>query len=290
MTVLAIILSSVLVMGGLRLMTLPPAGAGLFAGGALFLFLAGAAGLAAIYTRGLGGRRNLSNPVKMTLSVLAFFLMFFGVVFTLLSLAGAFNWPEFGRQTVGLALAVVAGALCQLLLMSGQTEAAQEGFYFISGEKCSPSWGPAGLRYVYEGDRNGIPVRVSVAVGSADKRGLPRYVVKVVCVIDNPHNIKLLAHVDKLANRALFSRLPKIRYIPHWRGYIVRGSPARLISDIIGPFRRATVTIFSEPYGFERLSVSGNAVRGRFVLRGAGEKYRLGDIVDGLAFFAGHFN
>jgi hypothetical protein len=146
----------------------------------------------------------LSNPVKMTLSVLAFFLMFFGVVFSLLSLAGAFNWPEFGRETAGLALAVVAGALCQLLLMSGQTEAAQEGFYFISGEKCSPRWGPSGLRYIYEGDRNGIPFRVSVAVGAADRRGLPRYVVKVACLIDNPHKIELLAHVDRLSHRPLF--------------------------------------------------------------------------------------
>jgi hypothetical protein len=70
----------------------------------------------------------------------------------------------------------------------------------------------------------------------------------------------------------------------------VRGSPARLIADMISPFRSATVSIFSDSYGFERVSVSGSAVRGRFVLCGAGEKYRLGDIVDGLAFFAGHFN
>ena len=225
-------------------MVLPPAGASLFSAGALFLSLAGAAGLAAIYTRGLGGRRNLSNPVKMTLGVLAFFLMFFGVVFTLLSLAGAFNWPESGRQTAGFALAVAAGALCQLLLMSGQTEPAQEGFY-VSGEKCVPRWGPSGLRYVYEGDRNGIPLKVSVTVGSADRRGAPRYVVKVVCLVDNPHEVELLAHVDKLSSRPLLSRLPKIRYVPHWRGYVVRGSPARLIADTLSPFRRATVTIFS---------------------------------------------
>ncbi len=290
MTGLAIVLSSVLVLGGLRLAALAPSGAGLFSAGALILALSGAAGLAAIYTRGLGGRRNLSNPVKMTLSILAFFLMFFGVILTLLSLAGAFNWPEMGRQTVGLSLAVAAGALCQLLLMSGQTEPSQEGFYFITGEKCSPRWGLAGLRHVYEGDRNGIPIRASVRAGSADKRGVPRYVVELVCLIDNPHNIELLAHVDNLASRPLFCRLPKIGYVPFWRGYVVRGAPSGLIPGIISPFRKAPVTIFSEPYGFERVSVSGNAVRGRFVLRGSGEKYRLGDIVDGLAFFAGHFN
>ena len=289
MTVLAIILSSALVLGGLRLAALSPAALSLFTAGALFLFLAGAAGLAAIYTRGLGGRRNLSNPVKMTLGVLAFFLMFSGVILSLLSVAGAFDWPEFGRQTAGFALAVTAGALCQLLLMSGPTEPVQDGFH-VTGEKCSPRWGPAGLRYIYEGDRDGIPLRASIAAGSADRRGLPRYVVKVVCLIDNPHNIELLAHVDKLSNRPLISRLPVVRYVPYWRGYIVRGSPADLIPDIIAPFRKATDTIFSDVYGFERVSVSGNAVRGRFVLHGAGEKYRLGDIVDGFAFFAGHFN
>ena len=290
MTALAIALSSVLVIGGLRLMTLPPAGANLFSVGALLLALAGAAGLAAIYTRGFGGRRNLSNVVKMTLSISAFFLMFFGVIFTLLSLAGAFNWPEMGRQTAGLVLMVAAGALCQLLLMSGQTEPAQEGLYFITGEKCSPRWGLTGLRHVYEGDRNGIPLRASVRAGAADKRGVPRYVVEIVCLIDNPHNIELLAHVDSLPGRLSLSRLPKIGYVPFWRGYVVRGAPSDLIPGIIGPFRKSPVTIFSEPYGFERVSVSGNAVRGRFVLRGSGEKYRLGDIVDGLAFFAGHFN
>ncbi len=290
MTVLAIVLSSVLIIGGLRLMTLSPAVVSLFFSGSLALTLAGIGGFAAVYVRGSGVRKRLGNVLKMVLGVLAFFLMFFGVVFALLSLAGAFNWPEFGRQTLGLALVVVAGALSQLLMMGAQTDPGQEGFYFITGEKCSPHWGFTGLRYVYEGDRNGIPIRASVRTGSADKRGIPRYVVELVCLIDNPHRIELLAHVDNLPGRLSFSRLPRIGYVPFWRGYVVRGAPSGIIPDMISPFRKSPVTIFSEPYGFERVSVSGNAVRGRFVLRGSGEKYRLGDIVDGLAFFAGHFN
>lgn len=290
MTALSLVLSLVLLIGGLRLMGQFPDGMNSFSSGAFALVLFGVFGLVSVYSRGAGRRQPLNGTLKIFLAVLAFFLMFFGVILSLLSLGGAFAWSDVGPQTLCLALMVPAGALCLLLLSDPRRDAAREVFGFATGEKFIPRWGFTGLRHVYSGDRNGIPFKASVTVGSVDKRGLTRYVVEVVCLIDNPHDLELLAYADGFPVRRGVSHLAKIPKVPYWNGYVVRGRPADVIPGIITPFRKTPVTVFSEAYGFERVRVSGNEVHGRFVLHGSGENYRLGDIVDGLAFFAGHFN
>ncbi len=283
-----LILSLAMIVGGINLLVAPPGGGFLLYAGASIMVALGSGGCLASYLKRRGAWKPLTGARRMLLGGSAFLITLFGVAMTVLS-AGDLKWSGSGFQTACFALMIIAGALSLILLLDSQREFTLEGFSFITGEPYAPRWGLTGLRHVYEGDRLGIPLRVSVTVGAPDRHGHPRYVVDVHCRIDNPFSISLLAHPDRFYGWPPAPRLPRIRRVPHWDRHVVRGAPADLVAAIIAPFRKHEHTIFSDSYGFERVRVCGDTVRGRFVLD-TGEKHRITDIVEGLVFFSGHFN
>jgi len=283
----SLILSLALMIGGVNLLVMIPGGILPYTG-ASALVLLGAAGCVATYLKRHKAWRPLTSVLKMLLGGIAFLISLFGVAMAVLS-AGDLIWSGSGFQTACFGLMTIAGAASLILLLDTQKESSREGFSFITGEPYEPRWGLAGLSHVYEGNRLGIPLKVSITVGSPDRHGAPRYVIETVCLVDNPHDIALLAHPDRFYGWPLFPRLPKIPRVPHWEHYTVRGTPADLAAGIIAPFRKHDYSIFSDAYGFERVRVSGSRVLGRFVLD-IGERHRITDIVEGLVFFSGHFN
>lgn len=283
-----LILSLALIVGGINLLVIAPAGSILARAGAGAMVLLGAGGCVAAHLT----RRRLWLPMsggrKMLLGGGAFLIALFAIGMTVLS-AGDLKWSGSGFQTACFAAMIIAAVVSLIFILDTQREFTLEGFSFITGEPYLQRWGPAGLRHVYEGDRLGIPLKVSIAVGAPDRHGKPRYVIEALCRIDNPNAISLLAYPDRFHYLPHFPHLPVIPRVPHWEHCIVRGSPSSLVAAIIAPFRKHAHTIFSDDYGFERVRVLGNKVRGRFVID-TGEKHRITDIIEGLVFFSGHFN
>ncbi len=283
-----LILSLALIVGGINLLVVIASGSILLYAGSSIMVMLGVGGCIAAYLKRRETWLPLTNTQKMLLGGGAFLITLFGVVMTVLS-AGDLSWSGSGLKTACFALIIIAGALSFILLLDSQREFTLEGFTFITGEQYVQRWSFTGLRHVYEGDRLGIPLSASITVGAPDIHGNPRYVIDVRCLIDNPHDISLLAHPDRFYGWPPAPRLPIIKRVPHWGHCVVRGTPPDLVAEIIAPFRKHVHTIFSDTYGFERVRVSGNKVRGRFVLS-TGEKYRITDIIEGLVFFSGHFN
>jgi hypothetical protein len=284
-----LILSLALIVGGINLLVAVPAGSISLYAGSFIMVTLGVGGCIASYLKRRETWQPLTSARKMLLGGSAFLISLFGVAMTVLS-AGDLKWSGSGLQTACFALMIIAGALSLILILDSQREFTLEGFSFITGEQYAQRWGLTGLRHVYEGNRLGIPLLVSISVGAPDWHGNPRYVVDALCLIDNPLNISLLAYPDRLYGwPPVIPRLPRILRVPHWGRYIVRGGPAGLVAEIIAPFRKHDYTIFSDSYGFERVRVFENKVRGRFVLD-IGEKHRITDIIEGLVFFSGHFN
>lgn len=283
-----LLLSLALIIGGINLLITLPAGKALLSAGAAAMVILGLGGCFAIWIHRREGWRPLNSARKMQLGGAAFLITIFGVAMTVMS-AGDLKWAGSGLQTVCFALMFLAGILSLLLLINTQKETLMEGFFFITGEPYRPRWGFMGLRHIYEGERNGIPLKIEITAGSPDRHGTPRYVLNAECLIDNPHGIALLAYPEHFYGWPPVPFLPRIPHVPHWSKHVVRGRPAALISVIIARFRKHPHTIFSDHYGFERVQVSDNLVRGRFVLD-TGEKHRIIDIIEGLVFFSGHFN